>query len=176
MGIRLVLPNAKYKRSYISAVREFQVEQNPAAGHYLELDIVELEKDFDAYVQLILSRAEGKNLPAGYVPATEYWIINENGIYVGRVDIRHRLNQHLQKEGGNIGHNVVKSQRGKGYGTQALKLGLEKAKELGLQNVLLTCDVGNVPSSKIIEKNGGILEDIYSNGVVQKKRYWISNS
>jgi predicted acetyltransferase len=40
-----------------------------------------------------------------------------------------------------------------------LKLALEKARELQLDRVLVTCDTENVGSAKIIEKNGGRLQD-----------------
>jgi predicted acetyltransferase len=38
-------------------------------------------------------------------------------------------------------------------------LTLEKAKGMALPSVLLTCDADNVGSRRIIEKNGGILQD-----------------
>ena len=59
-----------------------------------------------------------------------------------------------------------------------LKLGLEKAKELVLQEqVLVTCDDDNIGSYKIIEKNGGILENKVENidegETFLTRRYWI---
>jgi predicted acetyltransferase len=47
------------------------------------------------------------------------------------------------------------SARGKGYGTKMLALTLEKAKELGLHECLLTCRKNNLPSKRVIERNGG---------------------
>ena len=60
----------------------------------------------------------------------------------------------------------------------ALKLGLEKAKEIGLKDkVLITCDDDNIGSYKIIEKNGGILENKIENTdddeVFLTRRYWV---
>ena len=59
-----------------------------------------------------------------------------------------------------------------------MKLGLIKAKEMGLTKVaLVTCDVDNIASAKIIEKNGGVLENIIENNIdgtkILTKRYWI---
>ena len=48
-------------------------------------------------------------------------------------------------------------ERGKGYGTALLGLTLRKACEIGLREVLVTCDSGNIASVRIIEKNGGRL-------------------
>jgi predicted acetyltransferase len=70
---------------------------------------------------------------------------------------------------------VRPSQQNKGYGTQILRLALEKARGLGIERVLVTCDDGNIPSAHIIEKNGGKLADKvkteYAENLV--RRYWI---
>ena len=64
------------------------------------------------------------------------------------------------------------------YGTKLLKLGLEKAKELiKEEKILITCDDDNIGSYKIIEKNGGILENKVLNTEDEEtfltRRYWI---
>jgi predicted acetyltransferase len=58
-------------------------------------------------------------------------------------------------EGGHIGYDVRPSERGKGCGTRLLRLTLQKARELGLDDVLITADEGNAASWKVIERNGG---------------------
>ncbi len=118
-------------------------------------------------------RAEGKYLPTGYVPNTFYWLV-EGEHFIGWLDIRHRLNDNLLKIGGHIGYAIRPSGRQKGYGSEILRLGLEKAKELGITRGLLTCNGDNCASIKIIEKNGGVFEDtaITNTGIV-KRRYWI---
>lgn len=168
----LVLPSAKYKESYLMAIQEF------SARHLEEFEyekVAEIHNDFSAYVQRLLGYAQGRGLPEGYLPHTEYWLV-ERDIYIGRLDIRHDLNQHLREVGGHIGYDIRPSMRRKGYGTRILELGLLKAKELGLKKVLLTCSEGNTPSEKIILANGGVYEDSkYHDGLqVMKKRFWIS--
>jgi predicted acetyltransferase len=134
-----------------------------------------LETDFGAYVQTLADKAKGKGLPEGYVPATDFWLV-DSGRYVGCVSIRHILNDHLLHEGGHIGYDIRPSERGKGYGTEILRLVLPEAKKLGIEKVLITCDTTNTASKKIIEKNGGIFENevLAKNGVSHKLRYWIS--
>lgn len=173
--IKLVLPDIKYKASYIEAVKEFQTENNPAASNYLKLNIDELETNFDRYLQRLADKKDPDKVKLGVVPSTEFWIINDKNEYIGRVDIRHKLNDYLIHYGGHIGYNVRMSQRGNGYGTQALTLGLQKAKNLGLKKVLLTCNDDNIASAKIIEKHGGELEDYRTTaeGII-KRRYWIT--
>jgi len=57
-----------------------------------------------------------------------------------------------------------------------LRLGLEKARERGLKRVLITCDETNLASRKVIEHNGGILENLVAveGQTARKMRYWIN--
>ena len=59
---------------------------------------------------------------------------------------RHNLKGELINIGGNIGYAIRPSERRKGYATIQLQLLLEKAKELGLEKVLVTCRDNNVGS------------------------------
>ena len=43
------------------------------------------------------------------------------------------------------------------------------AADHGLDRVLVTCDVDNEGSRRVIEANGGVLEDVRGT----KRRYWI---
>ena len=115
-------------------------------------------------------------MPNGYVPETRLWLI-EDGKYIGSVNIRHSLTPHLLGVGGHIGYNIRPSMRNKGYGTAILRLALPYARALGLERVLLTCDETNIGSKKIIEANGGVLENKVSNpaGGPDKLRYWIQS-
>jgi predicted acetyltransferase len=55
-------------------------------------------------------------------------------------------------------------------------MGLELARERGLHRVLLTCDETNIGSRKVIENNGGQLENAVEveGQTVLKMRYWIN--
>ena len=55
-----------------------------------------------------------------------------------------------------------------------MRLGLEKARDLGLRRVLVTCDETNIGSKKIIEYNGGVFENaVEAESPIKKLRYWI---
>jgi len=174
--MELVLPSVGYKDSFIEAVKEFHADSDYTWRNkwYRKLAIPELEADFGSFVERELSHTRGENLPEDYVPYTGYWLV-DSGEHIGRLTVRHRLNEHLSQIGGHIGYDIRPTQRGKGYGNKILELGLQKAKELGMERVLITSDIRNVASRKIIEKNGGILENQVPNPEMgfDALRYWI---
>ena len=129
---------------------------------------------FVEYVQLLENWTKGVNLPDNFVPNTFLVAVVDSDI-VGRVSIRHELNDFLAKVGGHIGYGVIPSRRRKGYGNLMLKLSLPIASALGISNILITCDDNNLGSRKIIENNGGVFEGLYQDAQmdVAKRRYWI---
>lgn len=152
--ISLQLPNVKYKESYLDAVREYQTGPRDKFGGegYHELDTQKIGRDFEGeVVKPALDAMQGIGLPEGYVPSTEFWVINEDG-YVGHVNFRHDLTPHLKKIGGHVGYGIRPSQRRKGYASAALQLALKEASKQGLSEVLVTCNQDNAASKKAILK------------------------
>ena len=117
----------------------------------------------------------GEGLAEGRVPATMlYGFLGE--IVIGRLHIRHRLNEHLLRRGGHIGYAVAPIFRGRKFATQMLKQGLEYCRSLGIDKVLITCADKNEPSWKTIENSGGVLENKIFDDEDQEiiRRYWIA--
>jgi predicted acetyltransferase len=167
--INLVDPQVYFKMEFLSMVDEFVQAGEPRS---------EFEKarlDFSAYIGRLQNQSCGIGLPAGIVPMTTYWLVRDGVTILGEVRLRHQLTPALEVEGGHIGYLIRPPERRKGYGTLQLKLALEKAKLLGLQRVMLTCDADNTGSFRIIEKNGGVLSgkavSPYSGKPIL--RYWI---
>lgn len=131
--------------------------------------------NFSDYLDLLNANERGERLPAGYVPATILCGFVGDDL-VGRLAIRHTLNDFLLKIGGHIGYGVVPEFRRKGYAKAMLTLSLPIAKQLGIHKVLVTCDDDNIGSIKTIEACNGILENKIevSEGKPLKRRYWIS--
>lgn len=100
--------------------------------------------------------AMGENLPTGYVPQTIYWLYC-GAIPVGIGKIRHGLNENSRKVGGNIGYAVDPHYRGKGYASVFLKLLVEEAKQMNIEERLLTVEKYNLASKRVIEKCNGIV-------------------
>ena len=79
---------------------------------------------------------------------------------VGVIDLRHHIDHPiLGTWGGHCGYSVRPSERRKGYATEMLRLDILKAKELGIDKMLVTCDEGNVASERTIIAGGGVYEN-----------------
>jgi predicted acetyltransferase len=117
----------------------------------------------------------GRNLPEGKVPQTTFWLLDESDSVLGIVRVRHCLNDRLFQYGGHIGYYICPEKRGKGYGKLALRLALERLRELGTDRALLTVNPMNEASIRVVLANGGIKDeqgvDPVSGEIVN--RYWI---
>jgi len=166
---RLVLPNIRYKESYMKALIEFQTEDL-----WPDLDREFLENRFEDYIEDFEKTRKGLGLPLGWVAATEYWWVDGEE-FIGRIDIRHRLTDALKKFGGHIGYEIRKKYRGQGHGKQMLKAVLPLAKKLNIEKALITCDSTNIGSQKVILSVGGVLQDEINNEGrdVPTQRYWV---
>lgn len=105
---------------------------------------------------------------SGWVPCTDRWWV-EGDEFLARIQIRHRLNAALRGYGGHVGYHVVRHHRGRGHGTAMLAATLPVCAELGLECVLLTTDVDNVASQRVVEANGGLHWDT----VGRLRRWWV---
>ena len=81
----------------------------------------------------------GIDLPADRVPNSMYYGFL-NGAIIGRLSLRHELNEFLRTRGGHIGYSVAPKFRGFGFAQEMLKQVLPKAKALGMSEILITCD------------------------------------
>lgn len=138
-------------------------------------DFEKLEKlSFSEWLNDLEKNKYEENLPASYSPHILYLAIDNNEI-VGAIGIRWKQVAVLMNYGGLIGYSIRPTKRGKGYASEMLKLALDKLKRRNIENVLITCKDFNIASKKVIEKNGGILENTYNNidDGYTYLRYWI---
>ena len=109
------------------------------------------------------------------VPADTYFAVEDDGI-IWAIQLRHHIDHpNLEYRWGHIGYWVRPSKRGNGYATKMLHLVLDRAREILLDKVLITCDINNIWSNKVIQKNWGILEKecLHEDGT-RFNRYWIT--
>ncbi len=99
----------------------------------------------------------GINLRLGEVARTEYWL-QENEKYLGRIQIRKNPSGRFSDIASHVYYEIRPSEQSKGYGTKILALGIEKARDLGMDKLIIASDETNVASRKIIEHNRGVFE------------------
>jgi predicted acetyltransferase len=168
-NIKLIEPAVILEKEYLTMIKEWH-----ATGEKLEPFVLSYDcSNFPKFIQQINGFKNGIGIPNGWVPHSTFWLVNEHNQILGVTNIRHSLNDSLKLLGGHIGSGITPSQRRKGYGDEILKLSLQKAKELAIDIVLITCNKDNIASSRTIIKNGGKLwkEHVVNNTLVQN--YWI---
>ena len=178
--IKLVIPSSKYQRTFISAVKEIKQLQgfiSPSVKQFADYDLEKLENDFDNYiVSPLIDTMNGVNLPQGFVPATEFWIIKDEK-FAGRICLRHHLTEFMAKYIGHIGYMVVPSFRKQGIAKTALKYILQEAYKMSLSEVLIICEEDNDISKHMLinaMNNFGGYEDTPQEKSGKKMlRYWI---
>lgn len=113
--------------------------------------------------------------PEGYVPSTQYFGVVDGRI-IGMIDLRHSLDTpELERFGGHIGYSVRPGDRGHGYAGLMLAWVLRRAKERGIDNVLITCLEGNIASEKTIRRCGGTYEStVITDRGKKLMRFWIN--
>lgn len=161
----------EYRKAYILTLKK--VKEGLVKKHnlmFVNLNEVDI-------VQENMNQRDISKLKPGYVIAYNYFVVDKEK-FIGVINIRTELTPRLLNYGGHIGYAVNPRYWKQGYGTKILELGLLRAKELGIKDkVLITCDDDNIGSYKIIEKNGGILENKIENEDMGEKfltrRYWI---
>lgn len=163
--IVLAEPCERYLGSYMEAYDEYQARGVSTYG-MTDPRSCDIFEKYDNY------RRE-RNLKPDRVGADYYWLVDdEKAYFLGEIVIRHQLNDALRLRGGHIGYVIRYGAWGKGYGTDMLRLALEKAKDRGLSRVLITCNDSNLASARVMEKNGLVLEDIIEVDGHRTRRYW----
>ena len=169
----LIRPDTRLRVSFLSAMEEFRDEGRAGEDSMIGWDLTRFgetwgtEEGFAAYVRETLEEAH-RPRAEGFVCQTSWWWA-EGDEYVGRISLRHELNEGLRQWGGHIGYDVRRSRRREGHATRMLAAVLVEARAKGIDQALLTCDADNLASRKVIEANGGVLED--QDG--HKLRYWV---
>jgi len=176
----LITPTVDVHASFLAAMGEFQAEggdgpdDESLTGRWF-LGWADRWADsavFASFVEQLRAGAmEHSRRPVGHVPSTTLWW-TEGAEYLGRLTIRHRLTERLLEIGGHIGYDVRPTARRRGHATAMLAAALPVARTLGIDPALITCDSDNLGSRKVIEANGGVLED-ERNG---KLRFWTPTS
>ena len=94
------------------------------------------EDNYEEWLQKLDDNKHIEDFNPEYISQTTYVVMDETGHVYGGGNLRYRLNDALLNIGGHIGYALRPSDRGKGVGTNMLKLFIEKAKEILIKHFL----------------------------------------
>ncbi|MBP5408005.1 MAG: GNAT family N-acetyltransferase [Bacilli bacterium] len=173
--LRLIEPTEKYIEGYKEAydLSRKLIDEGKIMHH----DSIFTDPYKYNIVQKFKDNLDLNKLPLGYVPAYHFILVDEDK-FIGEIHIRTYLTEKLLQYAGHIGYGINPKYWNQGYGKAMLRMALEQYKDLiEDDNILITCDDDNIASSRIIEANGGVLENKVVNIVEGKevftRRYWI---
>ncbi len=102
----------------------------------------------------LISYEHPVDMPDWFVPETYYYLWDGDQL-VGEFRIRHYLTDALRAGAGHIGYSILKSARGKGCGTEGLRLTVQIAKEIIPEDeICLRVNKDNIASQRVMIKNG----------------------
>ena len=161
----------QYQEAYLLSLKQIEL------GNIKKHDMMFINSNENDVIQTFMDNRDQSKLPSYYVPSYDYFAVDDDK-FIGVVHIRIRLTENLLRYGGHIGYGINPKYWKMGYGKQVLKLALQQYKDLIEEDkILITCDDDNIGSYKIIEANGGQLENKVENedsdGKFLTRRYWI---
>ena len=175
--IELIEPNIKYADDiwkFRQEILECDAENEDQFAGCISLDV---SKSAEEWIKTCeLRRSEETCGEVGTtVPSHRYLAVRKNDDkVVGIIDLRHHINHPiLGTWGGHCGYSVRPSERGKGDAKEMLRLNIQNAKSMGIDKLLIVCDVENEASEKTILANSGVYEKTITVDGCKMKRYWI---
>jgi predicted acetyltransferase len=165
--VRLEVRHADALQAFLAAFDEAGEARIPAYFCDRAWDHAQIMATLESW-----SRGEGD--AAGWTANTTRFL-EVDGELVGVINVRHQLTQGLRKRGGHVGYAVRPDARGRGHAQHMLREALVMLRAMEQRRVLVTCGDENAASARVIERCGGVLEDITEDeqvgGLV--RRYWI---
>ena len=152
--IRLIAPSPEMKNRVMDYRAEFIAAKEETIFGSCGLHRY---KRFEEWLHAARETAAGRP-PEGRLPATTFVAVRiSDDLIVGTANIRHYLTESTLHSG-HIGYAVRPALRGKGYGAEILRQALIKAEQMGIIETIVSCKQQNLPSKRVIEKNGLLFE------------------
>ena len=173
----LEMPSIERKNEIIDYINEFVLYNSDINGAG-SLDKILEGYTFEQALERCLNMQDkeyAKKL--GRCQSKTFLLIRENDDkIVGTINVRWNLTESMKQFGGNIGYGIRPTERRKGYNKINLYLGLIEVQKLGLDRVMLDCDVNNLGSAKTMQSLGGVLErtEVDPSDGVLTSVYWFN--
>ena len=170
-------PSIERKNEIIEFINEF-AKYNSDINGTGSLDKILEGYTFEQALERCLNMENKDNAKeVGRCPGKTFLLIRENdNRIVGTINVRWNLDEAMLRFGGHIGYGIRPTERRKGYNKINLYLGMMEAKNIGLERVMLDCDVNNLGSDKTLKALGGKLErtEIDPSDGVLTNVYWFN--
>ena len=133
-------------------VRDMPVDEN---GLTNSLHGISRQDFIEKALPDLLKHERGEDMPDWMVAETFLYLWEDDTI-IGQFRIRHYLNDALRAGAGHIGYFIAKEFRGRGYGTEGLRLTLPIARGIIPEDeIYLRVNKDNPASLKVMQNNGG---------------------
>ena len=173
----LEIPSIERKHEIIDYINEFVLYNSDINGTG-SLDKILEGYTFEQALERCLNMKDKEYArKLGRCQSKTFLLIRENdNKIVGTINVRWNLTESMKQFGGNIGYGIRPTERRKGYNKINLYLGLIEAQKLGLDRVMLGCDVNNLGSAKTMQSLGGVLErtEVDPSDGVLTSVYWFN--
>lgn len=152
-------PSIQRKKDIVDYIKEF-VDYNSDLNGMGFLDNILSGLTFEEVLTKCLNMKNEEYARSMHRAQTKAFLLirEDDNKLVGTISVRWNLPKEMISFGGNIGYSIRPTERRKGYNKINLYLGLLEAQKIGLSNIMLSCDVDNLGSSKTMEALGGKLE------------------
>lgn len=161
----LVWPARDYLPGYIAALERGWSPDNLRPEAAAREDLARIAEDADEFLASLVDRTgagapialpDGTTVPR--LPGYQRWLWD--GEFCGSIGFRWQPGTEALPATrlGHIGYSVVPWKRRRGYATAALRMMLLEARAEGLRYVQISTPRHNLPSRRVIEANGGLLE------------------
>jgi predicted acetyltransferase len=165
----LVWPSREHLASYVDALQRGWSPDNIRGEAAARDELEQIAADADAFLRSLVDKeARGAPivLPDGTavsrLPCYRRWMWD--GEFCGSIGLRWQPGTEDLPPYclGHIGYAVVPWKQRRGYATQALRDILREAAAVGLRHVDLVTEPPNIASQRVIEANGGVLVERFT--------------
>ena len=177
--MRIAALTMNHERALVEFVQDFTDAGEasiPAFFRHPDWSHAQTVAIFDGWSRGVDGSPESSRMFQSFVPSTTRFLCSDDGEeLLGVMNLRHALNERLERFGGHVGYSVRPSARRQGGATRLLREALSMAPTHGISRALVTCEPTNLGSVKAIEACGGRLEDetFHEQQGVVVRRYWI---